>query len=113
LVYSTLVADDGRTDPKNLSVLKIERLGGFGGFGSPGSRIRSRGTYPFAKLSQADQARVEDLFRAKEHGTSEPSVPDGFRYRITRATPQGEETIEVPEGAVPADLQSSVKDELQ
>lgn len=96
-----------------MGVLKIERLGGLGGFGLPGSRIRSHGTYPFAKLSPADQAKVEELFRTKGEGGMGAAIPDGFRYRITRETSSGPESVEIPETAVPSDLQSSVKDELQ
>jgi hypothetical protein len=96
-----------------LSILTIERLGGFGGIGLPGSRIRSRGTRPLAGLSAEAQAKIEELFRTKGQTAAKPPVADGFRYRITRQTPHGEETVEVPEAVVPAELQSSVKDELQ
>ena len=96
-----------------MGVLTIERLGGFGGFGLPGSRIRSRGTHPFASLSPADQAKIEEWFRTKGQSAAAPPVPDGFRYRITRETSNGQETVEVPEAAVPTELQSSIKDELQ
>jgi hypothetical protein len=97
-----------------MGILTIERLGGFGGFGLPGSRIRSRGRYPFANLSSADQAKVEDLFKSGgQSARGAPPVADAFHYRITRDTPNGPQTVEVPESAVPAELQSSVKDELQ
>jgi len=94
-------------------MLTIERLGGFAGFGGPGSRLRSHGTYSFDKLSPTDQARVEDWFRTGGQSAAAPRVPDAFRYRITRTTPNGEETVEVPESAVPPSLRDSVKDELQ
>jgi hypothetical protein len=96
-----------------LSILTIERVGGVGGFGLPGSRIRSRGTRPFASLSAEAQAKVEELFRTTGQNAARPPVADGFHYRITRQTPHGEETVEVPEAVVPVELQSSVKDELQ
>jgi hypothetical protein len=92
--------------------LTVERLGGFAGFGGPGSHLRSRGVHPFESLSAADQAAVEALFAS--HGASTaPPVPDGFRYRITRTTPSGPESVEAPEAAVPAALKAVVKDELQ
>jgi hypothetical protein len=97
-----------------VSTLKIERMGGLGGFGLPGSRIRSRGTYPLENLSAADQAKVQDLFKSGGSGVNTaPPVADGFRYKITRDGPNGPETVEVPESAVPQALQSSVKDELE
>jgi hypothetical protein len=96
-----------------VGILIIERLGGFAGIGLPGSRIRSRGTRPFSSLSAVDQQKVEELFRTKGASAAAPAVADGFRYRITRQTPNGQETIEVPEAAVPMELQSSVTDELQ
>jgi hypothetical protein len=40
-------------------------------------------------------------------------VADSFRYRVTRDTPNGQETVEIPESAVPPELRDSVKDELQ
>jgi len=93
-------------------MLTIERVGGFAGFG-PGSRIRSRGTHPFDKLSPTDQAKVEEWFRTRGQSAAAPPVADAFRYRITRDTPNGQETVEVPESAVPPALRDSVKDELQ
>jgi hypothetical protein len=95
-----------------MGVLKIERLGGLGGFGLLGSRVRSQGTRPLSDLSPADQAAVESMFQDKSKKASAPPVPDGFRYRITRETKDGQETIEVPEANVPAALQACVKDEL-
>jgi hypothetical protein len=92
--------------------LTIERIGGLAGFGLPGSRIRSRGVLASETLSPADQAAVEALFRSGGR-TGAPPVPDGFRYRLTRTTPKGPETIEAPEAAVPAALRDAVKDEFQ
>jgi hypothetical protein len=92
-----------------MSELTIERLGGFGGFGLPGSHIRSRGTLETAALSPDVRAKVDELFDA---GSGGAPTPDGFRYRITRVTPGGSQTIEVPESVVPEELQDSVTDEL-
>ena len=94
-----------------MDVLTVERLGGLAGFGLPGSRIRSRGTLPAASLSASDQAAVEDLFRSRGGGLS--PAPDAFRYRISRETSAGRETVEAPESAVPPALRASVKDELE
>jgi hypothetical protein len=97
----------------DLGELTIERFGGFGGFGLPGSRIRSHGTVSSGQLSTKDRETVENLFRTKGQAGSAPPVADGFRYRITRQGPNGPETVEVPEASVPDALRSSVKDELQ
>jgi G:T-mismatch repair DNA endonuclease (very short patch repair protein) len=37
---------------------------------------------------------------------------DGFRYRISRESAAGTETIEVPEQALPVTVTGCVKDEL-
>jgi hypothetical protein len=64
-----------------------------------------------AALSAAEQRAVEALFQS--YGKAKPSqVRDGFRYRISRTTSGGVETIEAPEAVVPAALSQCVKDEL-
>ncbi|HEY2358796.1 MAG TPA: protealysin inhibitor emfourin [Phenylobacterium sp.] len=91
--------------------LIVERIGGLGGFGLPGSRLTSRGAMPFEHLSAADQAAVEALFTSGGQPAS-VNAPHEFRYRITRTTPTGPQTIEAPEAAVPPALRAIVKDEL-
>lgn len=91
--------------------LQIERLGGLAGFGGPGSRIKSKGEVGVADLSPADRQVVADLFDKKT--AVPPPKPDVFRYRITRQTPAGAQTIEVPEEIVPPPLRDSVKDTLE
>ena len=91
--------------------IQIERTGGFAGFGLPGSHVRSRGEIVLSELSSADRAATDALFDSK--GGAEPHMPDGFRYRITRQTATGPQTIEVPESKVPAALRDSVKDVLE
>ena len=93
-------------------LLTIERLGGLGGFGLPGSRIRSRGSISMSGLSADARSQVESLFRDRVQGMNTPATPDVFRYLITRQTPHGDETIEVPEFIVPEELRAIVKDEL-
>ena len=66
---------------------------------------------PFEHLSPADQAAVEALFRSGGQSAS-ANAPHEFRYRITRTTATGPQTVEAPEGAVPAALRAIVKDEL-
>ena len=93
-----------------MAKLHVERVGGFAGFGG-GSHIRSHGEVETATLAADQQRAVEALFRAR--GKAQPSpVRDGFRYRLSRATPQGIETIEAREADVPAVISECVKDEL-
>jgi len=94
-----------------MSKLHVERIGGLAGFGGARSHLRSHGEIDLETLSAEDQRAVESLFQSR--GSPEPShVRDGFLYRITRTTPKGVETIEVPEDVVPAAVGQCVKDEL-
>ncbi|UVK35735.1 hypothetical protein LHFGNBLO_006600 (plasmid) [Mesorhizobium sp. AR10] len=95
-----------------MSDLKIEKVGGLAGFGLPNSRLKSRGSLAAKDLTKADQAAVEALFANKDKGGTS-AVADEFRYRITRETAKGPETIEVAEHAVPEALAASVKDEIE
>jgi hypothetical protein len=90
--------------------IEVERLGGFAGFGQPGSHLRSRGEIALAQLSAADRDAVAALF-AKPPARSAP-VPDGFRYRLTRHVGNASQAIEVAEQQVPQALRECVKDEL-
>ena len=93
-----------------MDTLKIERVGGFGGYG--GSHLKSRGEVAVADLSPADHAQIEKLFAGGDK-SSAAGTADMFRYRITRKTPQGDQTIEVPGEMVPAALTSKLKDTLE
>jgi len=90
--------------------VKIERIGGSAGFGVPGSRLQSFGEVALSELSDADRSAVEALFERPRPSTA---MPDHFRYRITRQTQSGPQTIEVSEDYVPPVLRNSVKDQLQ
>jgi hypothetical protein len=90
--------------------LKIERFGGLAGMGLPGSRIKSRGQLAMSSLSAAERKAVEALFDDK--AKPQAPMPDGFRYRITRHTPKGPQTVEVAGHRVPLALQNSIVDEL-
>jgi hypothetical protein len=102
------------TGTPSLSTIKIEKIGGLGGFGGP--NLKSRGERSYAELSAADQAAVDALFAPKPKArgaAANPQLRDGFSYRISRQTATGIETVEVPENKVPAALISSVKDTLE
>ena len=88
--------------------LNIERVGGVAGFGGP--NLKSKGQIASSKLSPADRGAVEALFA---NPPAEAAGPDEFSYRLTRQTPNGPETIQVPERHVPAAVRSSVKDQLR
>jgi hypothetical protein len=94
-----------------MAILHIEKLGGLANFGGTRARIRSRGQIDTAALSAADQKTVESLFQTG--GASEPPKgADVFRFRISRTTAAGTETVEAHETHVPAALAACVKDEF-
>lgn len=90
--------------------LEVERVGGLAGFGGPGSRLRSHGQIDLSTLSSSDQQAIESLF---SRPPADPPHPDEFRYRLTRRTDQGPQTIEVPETRVPDPVRSAVKDDVR
>ena len=90
--------------------LEVERVGGIAGFGAPGSRLQSRGQVDVSTLSAADREVVSSLFSNPGGGATHP---DELRYRLTRWTAAGPQTIEVPEDRVPPAVRSAVHDELR
>jgi hypothetical protein len=92
--------------------LKIERIGGLAGIGLPGSKVRSTGETTVSALSEADRAQVESLFRNPGQVRGSGLERDALRYRITRSVEGRDQTIEVPEAAVPAALKACVTDKL-
>ncbi|MFM9961394.1 MAG: protealysin inhibitor emfourin [Planctomycetaceae bacterium] len=94
-----------------MAQLQVERIGGLAGFGGIGAHLRSLGQVDWSAISAAEQRAVEALFQSRGKARTS-KVCDGFRYRITRTTSAGTETIEVPEESVPAVLAQCVKDEI-
>lgn len=97
-----------------MSMVKIERSGGVGGFGGP--HLKSRGECSLADLSATDRTAVESLFASKGRvrGVIDNSqLRDGFRYRITRQTATGSETIMVEESKLPSALLASIRDVIE
>jgi hypothetical protein len=92
--------------------LLIEPLGGLAGFGGPlgsgGPNVKARGEVALSALSPSDQAAVHSLF-AQGNQSAPQGTGDMIRYRITRQTQAGSESVEVPEAVVPAALRNSVK----
>ena len=91
--------------------LKVERIGGFAGFGLPGSRLKSKGEVSISELSADDLKTINRLFKGDVHLGRE--MPDGFLYRITRKIGNDLQTIEVPEENVPMDIRNCVKDTIE
>ena len=93
--------------------MKIERIGGFAGFGLPGSKLQSSGEQDMSALSAADQAAVKALFEGRARGREAGEERDTFRYRITLEKEGKKQTVEVPESAVPPALKTCVTDRLK
>lgn len=91
--------------------LDVERLGGYAGFGGPGSHLKSKGTVDLKALPQADQDRIRELFRNPPSPT--PSMPDAFCYRLTHHTGSGAKTIEVAEQHLPQAVTNAVHDVIE
>lgn len=91
--------------------VEVERLGGFAGFGGPGSPLRSVGRVALDSLSAAERGALDALL--SEPLAVDPRQADGFRYRITRPGTRGATVVELPESVVPAVLRDCVRDELR
>ncbi len=93
-----------------MDLLRIERVGGLAGFGLPGSKLKSEGDLLLSRLTEAERTAIDALFAVGEKARE--ATADGFRYRITRQTAHGPETVELPEKLVPSIVRDSVKDTL-
>jgi hypothetical protein len=93
-------------------LLHVERIGGVGGFGLPGARVRSHGVVRCAELEPSALSTLERLFSAQHRPAAAGLMRDGFCYRISRGAGATLETIEVAEHELPAAIRASVKDEL-
>lgn len=94
-----------------MSIIHVERVGGLAGFG--GANLESRGDKAYADLSADDQRAVDALFAARGSKADDGPVRDGFRYKLSRKTAKGIESVEVPERVVPAALAAVVRDTLR
>ena len=94
-----------------MAILHIEKLGGLANFGGANARLRSHGKLDTEALSARELQAVDALFHSPNE--ADPLVvADGFRFRISRVTATGTETVEAPESRVPEALASCVKDEF-
>ena len=94
-----------------MSKLKIERIGGLAGFGGQNSHLRSNGEIDIDKLSEKDKKAVEDLFSAQGKAVKNLTT-DAFRYKISRTTSEGTESIETSEEKVPSAIKQTIKDQI-
>jgi hypothetical protein len=94
-----------------MAILHVEKLGGLAGFGGAKAHIRSRGQIDTTALSPADQEAVDSLFRTGG-AVEPPKGADSFRFRISRTTAAGTETVEAHEAQLPEALSSCVKDDF-
>ena len=90
--------------------IEVERLGGLAGYGAAGSRLRSHGQVDVSALSPEDRRAIDALFSGPP---ASPPRPDELRYKLTRWTDQGPQSVDVTEDQVPPAVRSAVKDELQ
>ena len=84
--------------------IKIKRSGGFTGLPASG-KVDAGG------LAPDEKAALDALFARKVPLPPAPGA-DRFTYSVTRSTPQGTKTIDVPEHLLPASLKNAVKDQL-
>ena len=94
-----------------MSRLKIEKIGGFAGFGGQKSHLRSRGEIDIEKLSKEDKNTVENLFQSKRSLETSKGV-DTFKYRVSRMTSNGMQSVEADESEIPNALKQCVRDEI-
>lgn len=94
-----------------MAILRVEKLGGLANFGGTRSRLRSRGQFDTSSLPEDERKALDSLFHGKPK-SGPRGAADMFRYRITRTTESGEESVEVPESRMHPALASCVKDEI-
>jgi len=94
-----------------MSKILIERIGGFAGFGGKNARLQSRGEIELDELSSVDRQTVERLFDSGGEPAA-PNAADMFRYKLSKTTLNGIETIETGEESIPDIIRRSVRDEF-
>ncbi len=89
-----------------MSDVTIEQMGGFVGGNTPGGHVRMRGSIAWSALSDADRARLDQLFTAKT------PVNANFYYRLTRQVDGRTETVDALPEQVPQTLVARVQTTL-
>lgn len=93
--------------------LSVERIGGLGGFGLPGSHLKSKGEISTNALSQEELRKLDAYFEGTLSTKSSSKTADGFKYRITKKVGADLKTIELSEELTPALIRNCVKDTLE
>ena len=96
---------------KRRTIIKVERVGGFAGFGS--ANLRSEGEIDLGGLADDKRREIERLLeRRKAADPAESLTRDGFTYLLTWQEDGRERTLELSEGEAPESVRSVVKDRL-
>jgi hypothetical protein len=82
----------------------IERRGGLAG-------VPAHGEIAAADMDPDDRARLDRLLDGQTRVTRDAGA-DRFSYVVTRRTPSGETTLEIPESLVPQAVARAVRTEL-
>ena len=92
--------------------LKIERLGGFAGFGM--GHLRSEGEIDLEELPEEERRAIERLLSkgVGSKGGGKSLVRDAFRYRLTWEENGESCSVEIDEGDAPERVRSAVTDKL-
>ena len=93
-------------------LLKIERLGGFAGFGM--GHLRSEGEIDLEELPDEERRAIERLLSkgGGKDGGGKSTVRDGFRYRLSWEESGESCSVEIDEGDAPERVRAAVKDRL-
>jgi len=92
--------------------VKIERLGGFAGFGM--GHLRSDGEIDLEELPEEERRAIERLLskRGAPGGGAKSPVRDGFRYRLSWEEDGESRSVEIDESDAPERVRAAVKDRL-
>lgn len=94
------------------TIVEIERVGGFAGFGLPGSGLRSVATCAWSELSEADRDAIAGGATAAGGVFDLDEARDGFYYRVTVHAPTGPITYFLREGALSETVVDSLVDQF-
>lgn len=92
--------------------LKIERLGGFAGFGM--GHLRSEGEIDLEDLPEEERRAIERLLSkgGGSEGGGKSLARDAFRYRLTWEEDGEDCSVEIDESDAPERVRAAVKDRL-
>ena len=91
--------------------IKVEKLGGFAGFGGS-SHLRSEGEIDPAQLPAGDRSLLEQLLASPHAPAAAPSTSDAFRYRLSWIENGQERSVEIDGDELPESVKAVAKDSL-